>query len=108
MAVFIATMTKQWSMLTCYPLHYFNSYFYATNRYTVRSVMGDYHGYVALFEILPKASNPTEYEYFYTPCSFVHLSIVTITAISSVVWCIITSLYFLIQKICYSNKTKVQ
>lgn len=69
--------------------------------------MGDYNGYVGLFEILPieKEDNSVDYEYFYTPCSFVHLSVVTITAISTLVWTLLVLCYCICIRLV--KKTKV-
>lgn len=60
-------------------------------RYTVRSVMGDYGGYAALFEIfpIPLEDGNTAYEYYYSTCPFVNLSVVTITAVLTLIWCLL-------------------
>eukprot|EP00026_Physarum_polycephalum_P004367 Phypoly_transcript_04385.p1 GENE.Phypoly_transcript_04385~~Phypoly_transcript_04385.p1 ORF type:complete len:374 (-),score=37.57 Phypoly_transcript_04385:2-1123(-) len=84
-----------------------------TVEYTLRSIMGDFGGYVALFEILPlpepeKGEVPT-YEYFYTPCPFVHLSVVTITSISTLIWILIMTFLVCLRVLqpVSLNKTKV-
>lgn len=94
-----------------------------TVEYTLRSIMGDFGGYVALFEILPKNPKnsvisessenlePKNFDYFYTACPFVHLSVVTITAISTLIFTILCILVTLYECCCNSarrNKLKNQ
>jgi len=74
-----------------------------TVEFTVRSVMGDFGGYAGLFEIQPHriAEKEIIYEYYYTPCTFVYLSTITITFALSLVWG-----FFLLVCICIRYRRK--
>jgi UDP-2,3-diacylglucosamine pyrophosphatase LpxH len=64
--------------------------------FTMRSMMGDYGGFVGLFEVEPlRAASSLSYRYHLGGCSFVRLQVLTVLQVAWLVWFVLLGAVFL-------------
>jgi len=82
-----------------------------TKEYTITSIMGDYGGFSALFQVFEHTHMHTNgtwyysYTYTYTPCKFIPLKLLTVVIVFTLVYLCMTFLFILIV-MCRNNKRK--
>jgi len=58
-----------------------------STEYTIRSMMGEYGGVTALFEIIPTDTGDYRFEFHY--CPFVPLRLISVVIVTNIVWPIV-------------------